>query len=55
MLSMLENAPNLEKHWVQSVIQVVGIGVLLVVDKLKSFDSWTYVVVYLSHLVICVL
>ena len=37
------------------MIQVVGTGVSLVVDELKSSDGCTYLGVYLNHLVICVL
>ena len=37
------------------MMQLVGIGILLVVDELKSSDGCTYVVVCFSHLVICVL
>ena len=42
-----------EGHWVQSVMLVAGLGVSIVVGELRSSGSWTYVVVYLSHLAIC--
>ena len=44
---------HIEWHWVQSVMVAVGLGVSLVNGELRSPDGWTYIVVYLSHLVIC--
>ena len=44
---------HLEEHWVKCVMLAVGLGVSLVVGEPRTSDGWTYVVVCLSHPVIC--